>query len=126
MTNGTKIQAPALYGCDDPGFPVEIVARMEANGRKFAVVQISSGWFSPRDTTNGENGHPASVDGHGRVLGNPMKTVEWALGMCMAAAFPKSFQPERVTDRDLDAVRYFSGNERVVGAGPEGKETAGI
>lgn len=105
-----------------------IVGRIEANGRRLAVVALddysSEGRrFQVRDLTHGETGRPGTVDGVGQVLGNPMVSLEAAMRSAYQTLFgllliePEPMRPASAAE--VAADEYLSGNERALGMGPD-------
>lgn len=99
----------------------KIVARIEAQGRNLAVVEIQAtndgygkGGWQLRDVTHSETGH---------AIGNPKGSLAGAMIEAHEALFGVALMPvpapKPPTAREIAAVEYLSGNERIVGAGPE-------
>jgi len=101
-----------------------IVARIEANGRKLAVVETtvphaeSGKGYQLRDVTYGETDHPGTQDGIGRVVSAEYATLERAMREAHVGLFGVQLvEPRPERPADASAAAYFSGDETVVGAG---------
>jgi hypothetical protein len=130
MPNGYYPVCQQGAGEEDAG--MGIVGRIEASGRKLAVVDgVEIGYgenlakgFQVRDVTHSESGDSGTIDGIGRVLGNPLASLEAAMrsahetlfGVALLVPAPKP------REREPEGYSYHEGNERSVGAGPEDGE----